>query len=370
MEQALFVWAFIQSFLFGGTVLLYRNNLANRILSSFFFLVSVLILFQYLLKYELWLFIHPVALFIPDLINIAIGPVLYLYSLQLIFKKWANVNFLHFIPLFFLAAYFYFFEIQPEETFDYSDYIDTAGHVFTLTLILLSNITYLVLFFRNYQKCRLEQKQETDKIKRWLQILLVFFILQLFINLFIWCLHFYLMLNAGGDKINARAVKDVIFIVLNAVIVITSGFFVFANPEVITSLGVKISNRIKSKVFVIDENEASNHVTRLEKLMEDEKIYLDPQLNEKMLADKLNLQSYYLSKLMNEYIKCSFNEYINKARIEETKRLLESEKTRELTLYAIAVDSGFNSESVFYSNFKKYVGMTPNQYKKQFSGKN
>jgi AraC-like DNA-binding protein len=123
-------------------------------------------------------------------------------------------------------------------------------------------------------------------------------------------------------------------------------------------------------VFVIDENEASNHVTRLEKLMEDEKIYLDPQLNEKMLADKLNLQSYYLSKLMNEYIKCSFNEYINKARIEETKRLLKSEKTRDLTLFAIAVDSGFNSESVFYSNFKKYVGMTPNQYKKQFSEKN
>jgi len=76
MEQALFIWAFIQSFLFGGTVLVYRNNLANRILSSFFFLVSVLILFQYLLKYELWLFIHPIALFIPDLINIAIGPVL------------------------------------------------------------------------------------------------------------------------------------------------------------------------------------------------------------------------------------------------------------------------------------------------------
>jgi AraC-like DNA-binding protein len=370
MEQALFVWAFIQSFLFGGTVLVYRNNLANRILATFFFLVSFIILFQYLLKYQLWLFIHPAAVFIPDLINIIIGPVLFLYSLQLIYKKWSSVNFLHFIPLFFLAAYFYFFEIQPEEVFDYSDYIDTAGHVFALTLILLSNVTYLILFFRNYQKSRDDQKHEPDKIKRWLQILLAFFVLQLFINLFIWCLHFYLMLNAGTDNVNARAIKDFIFIILNAIIIITSGFFIVANPEVITSLGAKISNRLKSKVFVIDENEASKHIARLEKLMVDEKIYLDPQLNEKMLAEKLNLQSYYLSKLMNECIKCSFNEFINKARIEETKRLLESEKTRDLTLYAIAVDSGFNSESVFYSNFKKYVGMTPNQYKKQFSEKN
>jgi AraC-like DNA-binding protein len=370
MEVALFFWAFIQSFLLGVTVIIYRNTPPNRILATFFFMVSAVILFQYLLKYEQWLFLHPVVLFIPDLINIALGPVLYLYSFQLIFKKWANVNFLHFLPLLFLAAYFYFFEIQPEETFDYSHYIDTAGHVFVLTLILLSNITYLVLFFRNYQKCRPEQKHETDKIKRWFQILLVFFVLQIFINLFIWCLHFYLMLNAGGDMINARAVKDVIFIILNAVILSTSGFFIVANPEVITSLGVKISNRLKSKAYVIDKNEALLNIAKLEKLMVEEKIYLDPQLNEKLLADKLNLQTYYLSKLMNEHIKCNFNEFINKARIEETKRLLKSEKTRDLTLFAIAIDSGFSSESVFYSNFKKYVGMTPNQYKKQILKKN
>jgi AraC-like DNA-binding protein len=51
--------------------------------------------------------------------------------------------------------------------------------------------------------------------------------------------------------------------------------------------------------------------------------------------------------------------------VEETKRLLKSEKSKDLTLFAIAIDSGFSSESVFYTNFKKYVGMTPNQYKKK-----
>jgi YesN/AraC family two-component response regulator len=57
--------------------------------------------------------------------------------------------------------------------------------------------------------------------------------------------------------------------------------------------------------------------------MAEEKTYLDSQLNEKKLAEKLELQTYYLSKLMNNHMKSSFNEYINKARIEETKRLLE-----------------------------------------------
>ena len=163
---------------------------------------------------------------------------------------------------------------------------------------------------------------------------------------------------------NVNSIKNIIFIGLNAITVFTTGFFIIAHPDVITTLGTIISDKLKSKPFSISESEAGVQIAKLEQLMKDERVYLDPQLNEKRLAEQLELQTYYLSKLMNEHVKCSFKEYINRARIEETKRLLESEKANELTLFAIAIDSGFSSESVFYSNFKKFVGMTPNQYKK------
>jgi AraC-like DNA-binding protein len=370
MEQALFYWAFIQSFLFGATILVYRNNRPNRILATFFLLVSLLILFQYLLLYRYWLFDYPKTLFFPDVINMCIGPVFFLYSRQLIFRKWENINFLHFIPPLLLAFYFVFFEIMPESEFEYLDYINTNPHIAVLTLVLISNITYLILFVSNYRKCRDLHKKELKIVQQWMRILLLFFIIQLFVNFIMWFFHFGLQQSNQEVIDNAQEIKTLIFIILNAIIIFTTGFFIIANPEVITSLGVKISNRIKSKSFVIDKDDALSHVARLEKLMADEKIYLDSQLNEKLLAEKLNLQSYYLSKLINDHMKCSFNEYINRARIEETKRLLESEKTNDLTMYAIAVDSGFSSESVFYSNFKKYVGITPNQYKKKVLGKN
>lgn len=370
MEQALFYWAFIQSFLFGGTILVYKNNVPNRILATFFFLVSLLILFQYLLLYRYWLFDYPSTLFLPDVINMCIGPVFFLYSRQLVYKEWNHKNLLHFIPAILLSLYFIFFEILSEDQFEYLDYINTNAHVAVLSLILISNITYMVLFLFNFKKCRNLLNKELIIVRLWMGILLVFFIIQLFINFVMWFFHFGLQQSREEVINNAQNIKTLIFIVLNAIIIFATGFFIIANPEVISSLGVKISNRLKSKSFVIDKNDAVKHIARLEKIMAEEKIYLDSQLNEKMLAEKLDLQSYYLSKLMNDHMKCSFNEYINKARIEETKRLLESEKTNDLTLYAIAVDSGFSSESVFYSNFKKYVGMTPNQYKKQVSEKN
>jgi AraC-like DNA-binding protein len=254
-----------------------------------------------------------------------------------------------------------FFEIFPEEEFEYLNYINTSAHLVVLTLILISNIIYLILFVGNYRKCSDLHKKELKIVQQWMKILLLFFIIQLFVNFIMWFFHFGLQQSNEDIINNAQDIKTLIFIILNAIIIFTTGFFIIANSEVITSLGVKISNKLKTSSFVIDDNDAVSHIARLEKLMAEEKTYLDSQLNEKALADKLQLQSYYLSKLMNDHI--------NKLRIEETKRLLKSESSKDLTLYAIAVDSGFSSESVFYTNFKKYVGMTPNQYKKNVAAK-
>ncbi len=42
----------------------------------------------------------------------------------------------------------------------------------------------------------------------------------------------------------------------------------------------------------------------------------------------------------------------------------ENDPDKEKTNYAVALESGFRSESVFYVNFKKLVGTTPVKYRK------
>jgi AraC-like DNA-binding protein len=104
---------------------------------------------------------------------------------------------------------------------------------------------------------------------------------------------------------------------------------------------------------------------KLIKLIAENKIHTNSELNEKTLAQALDIPPYMLSQLLNENIGKSFSEFINELRIEEAQRILSDPKNHDLTMYAVAVDSGFRSESVFYPNFKKYTGLTPTQFKKQ-----
>jgi AraC-like DNA-binding protein len=52
-------------------------------------------------------------------------------------------------------------------------------------------------------------------------------------------------------------------------------------------------------------------------------------------------------------------------RIEEAKKILTGPGGAEKKNTAVALDVGFNSMTAFYKAFKKFTGMTPNQYKKE-----
>ncbi|UTA48311.1 helix-turn-helix domain-containing protein [Simiduia sp. 21SJ11W-1] len=109
--------------------------------------------------------------------------------------------------------------------------------------------------------------------------------------------------------------------------------------------------------------DAERNAERLEALMKQDKLYLDATLTEKALAEKLGVPSYYLSRLLNQVVGKRFNEYINEKRVEEAKRLLLAADSNNKTMFAISLDAGFKSESVFYTNFKKFTGVTPRVFK-------
>jgi AraC-like DNA-binding protein len=71
--------------------------------------------------------------------------------------------------------------------------------------------------------------------------------------------------------------------------------------------------------------------------------------------------------VLNIGLGMNFYDFINEYRIEEVKEQLLNPKNNILTNVAVAYDSGFNSKSTFNALFKKYVKMTPKDYKKQFA---
>ncbi|MDB5148394.1 MAG: macrolide transporter ATP-binding/permease protein, partial [Mucilaginibacter sp.] len=89
----------------------------------------------------------------------------------------------------------------------------------------------------------------------------------------------------------------------------------------------------------------------LKKAMTTGLYYLDPELNLRSLAEKLGLHPNELSRIINEALKKSFNDFINEYRVAEVTRKMQDPANDRITLLGIAYDSGFNSKSTFHRIF-------------------
>jgi two-component system response regulator YesN len=78
------------------------------------------------------------------------------------------------------------------------------------------------------------------------------------------------------------------------------------------------------------------------------------------LAEIFNYNSAYLGKMFKSYTNNHFNDYLNIVRIEKSKELLMDDN---LKVYAISEKVGYKNIDYFYIKFKKYVGVSPKEYR-------
>ncbi len=95
-----------------------------------------------------------------------------------------------------------------------------------------------------------------------------------------------------------------------------------------------------------------------------EKKYLLADISLNSIAEKFQISSGYLSQLINTHTQNSFNDYINELRVEASKKMLIDSQYDNYTIESIGLECGFKSKSNFYTTFKKFSNLTPNQFKK------
>ena len=120
----------------------------------------------------------------------------------------------------------------------------------------------------------------------------------------------------------------------------------------------------------LKKKDAAYYLKKIEAHMEVEKPYLDRELTIYDLAGQLQIPRHIVSEVINEYLGKNFYNLVNDYRIEEVKRRLEDPASGNLTILAIAYDSGFNAKSSFNTIFKEKTGITPSEYQKQVSARN
>ncbi len=113
----------------------------------------------------------------------------------------------------------------------------------------------------------------------------------------------------------------------------------------------------------IEENEANQLLEKIESILTKEELFKNPNLTLPIFAKKLNIRPQLLSQLLNNNLNKSFSQFINEYRIEEAKNLLKA--NANLKIEIIAEKCGFNSNSTFYTAFKKVTNTTPAKYVKK-----
>lgn len=145
------------------------------------------------------------------------------------------------------------------------------------------------------------------------------------------------------------------------VLISTLIFFSLNNSSVFEGIEEK-SNTSKSH----DKDPIKSElIERIVQVMEEEKPYLAHTLTLDELAERIPINARALSMIINRHFNRNFFEFVNYYRIEEAKKMLRDQECVDKSVLNIMLDVGFNSKAAFNTFFKKFVGLTPSQYRKK-----
>ncbi len=99
----------------------------------------------------------------------------------------------------------------------------------------------------------------------------------------------------------------------------------------------------------------------MERVVQYIKANYNRELRLEILAGIFGYNSAYLGKVFHQYTGENFNNYLDRIRITEAKRLLSME---EYKVYEVAEMVGYTNINYFHNKFKKYTGMSPLVFKK------
>lgn len=114
----------------------------------------------------------------------------------------------------------------------------------------------------------------------------------------------------------------------------------------------------------LDEKEGRRLQQALLRYMEEERPYLNPDLQMADLAKALDCSTHTLSQLFSLQLHRNYYDFIAEYRIKAFQRLAQQPANRNLTITALAEQCGFKSRNPFLVAFKKATGMTPKDYMK------
>lgn len=184
--------------------------------------------------------------------------------------------------------------------------------------------------------------------------------------LFGFCIHWLWSLLAYAlEGLVNPSISDELGILNNYLtVILVNGLFLFGlvntrqllNPSVI----------VPSKP--LPESKLAPKIAAIERGIHEQKLFLESNINLDRFSEQIGLRPRDTSAVLKSHYQSNFFEFINGFRVAEAKRLLASPEYKDETILEVIFKSGFNSPSAFHRFFKRIVGVTPTEYRKNAIG--
>jgi len=348
------------------------RQVSSRLLATFFLSIGLNLLDVFLLRTGIY-FSYPALAGWGSCLLLTFGPLLYGYTQSVIYNNFSTTikNAAHFLPflLFFLITEFLYLRLPHYSKMQLLTRLQNhriaAGFIWVSGIVLLQFLLYAILSLREITRYKKATSQLFSNPKStgvsWLYSTIVFFIVVMVIA----TLNSFLSQSALA-KYYLLAFNLVLLVVLVYVITVVmkalgqSRFFSFDGQADISAFSA-----FKTGVNEAEKQERQKIAQSAGDFMKSNKPYLDPELTLDQLAASLSLKPRALSQAINDILDQNFFDFINRYRIEEAAKLLTNPVDKKITVLEVLYQVGFNSKSSFNALFKKYIGITPTEFRRK-----
>ncbi|MEO1217573.1 MAG: helix-turn-helix domain-containing protein [Bacteroidota bacterium] len=341
----LLIAAFVQALV---ALYLLRKNFYNQKAEFFLWMYLALTAVHLSIKFFLYevvnddfLFTHFVTSF-----SLGYGPLFYLYfktkqepSQRLKIRHW-----LHLLPMFILTIFYLI-------VFSIFIYSANRGLLKLYSLIAAVSIVISQLSYYGYiltQLYRLPKEKLTHltwlKPNMWIAIVPCVLVIV------------SIVFHLNPIYVRYLGYTGIFILVIN---ILRNGISI---PEQEQEVEVENPNNSKYEKSGIDQDLSKAYMLALVDLMENEKLFLDSELNLANLANRLNIPPHHLTQAINTQLGKNFYQFINEYRIEYAKSRIKALPSENLL--QIAFSSGFKSKTTFNKYFKQQFGQAPSDFRK------
>ena len=222
-----------------------------------------------------------------------------------------------------------------------------------LFLYSLSYVVAALRLMRGYRRRLRERRSDADRLSlRWIDAMAGF-------QIAIWTL-------AVVQAVVALPIFNYqLLFGLVAAWVCMVGWFSLGQPPVPAEWPMPSPQNEPDQDTPVDTARYADVEVRLTQLMSgDTPLYFEPALTIGQVAKRSGYPEYLVSAVINRRLGGSFCDYVNRLRVEAVRERLAN-PAEPRTILDLAYACGFTSKSTFNAAFKRQVGDTPSNYRRQ-----